>query len=255
MKLRRIMRQRQPMPIYRLFPNMVTVLALCCGLTSVFYALNGRWEFTVAWIMAATILDGVDGRLARLLGATSNFGAQLDSLSDFVSFGVAPVLAMYMWTLHSLPKWGWAVVMLFAVCCALRLARFNTVQMEGGNKEHWREYFFSGAPAPVGANLCLLPLVAWFEFGDGLLNDPRAVACYVAAVALFMVSKVPTYSIKHIHILQRNVLPVMVFCGVTIVFFIIDTWLAYWVFGLVYLATVPAGVVHYLRCLRGISAA
>lgn len=221
-------------------------MGLCCGLSAIRFAFTDRWELVIAFIMAATVIDGLDGRIARMLNATSTFGAELDSLADFLSFGVAPVLALYLWTLHDYPRIGWAVVMLYAVCCALRLARFNTMQLSGAPKQPWQNMFFTGAPAPSGANLCMVPMAAWLEFGDGIANDPHIVAAYIAGVALFMVSRVPTYSVKHIKILHGNVLPVLVACGGIITFFVIDVWKAYWVFGIVYLALVPVTVIHYL---------
>lgn len=242
-------RGHRAFPLRKLFPNMITIVGLCCGLSAIRYAIDGRWEWVVGFIMAATILDGLDGRIARLLGVTSSFGAQLDSLSDFVSFGVAPVIALYLWILNDIPRMGWAVVMFFAVCCALRLARFNTGLLDTSRKP-WMEYFFTGVPAPCGANLCMLPMVAWFEFGDGSVNMPGAAIAYTILVGLIMASTLPTYSIKHIKIRHDTILPIMVLCGGLIAFFIMDIWKAYLICGAIYLLLMPVSALHYLRFKR-----
>jgi CDP-diacylglycerol--serine O-phosphatidyltransferase len=160
--------------INRLIPNMLTVMALCAGLTSMLYALQARWEPAVIAIVAAGVLDGLDGRIARLLNGQSKFGAELDSLSDFISFGVAPALLLYIWQLSELKGLGWAVTMAFAVCCALRLARFNT-KLDNTDLPAWTSRFFVGVPAPAGAGLALIPVMATFELGPGYLDHPLFV--------------------------------------------------------------------------------
>jgi CDP-diacylglycerol--serine O-phosphatidyltransferase len=169
--------------INRLIPNMLTVLALCAGLTSIRFGLQERWELAVAAIVIAGILDGLDGRIARMLDGASKFGAELDSLSDFISFGVAPALLLYYWTMYAAGGFGWAVSLLFAVCCALRLARFNT-KLDNADLPAWTSRFFSGVPAPAAAGLSLLPMVASFQFGAGFFDLPVVAGFVLLSVAL-----------------------------------------------------------------------
>ena len=155
----------------RLIPNAITVGALCAGLSGVRFAIDARWEMAVAAIVVAAILDGLDGRMARLLNGTSKFGAELDSLADFVSFGAAPALIVYLWVLNGWGGVGWVIALGFAVCCALRLARFNTA-LADPNPPRWAGHFFTGVPAPAGAGLALLPMMLHFEVGPGWVDKP-----------------------------------------------------------------------------------
>jgi CDP-diacylglycerol--serine O-phosphatidyltransferase len=177
----------------RMIPNILTLLALCAGMTGIRLAIVGKYEAAVTAIIVAGILDGLDGRIARLLKGTSSFGAQLDSLSDFVSFGVAPAVMLYVWTMAQLQGFGWAVVLIFAVCCGLRLARFNT--QIGADLPPYAYNFFTGAPAPAGAGLVMLPMIASFEFGGTFFRSPYLNTIVIAAVAALMVSRVPTVAV------------------------------------------------------------
>src|SRR5438128_2363987 len=149
----------------RMVPNVLTLLALCAGMTAIRFAFSGDFQYAVFAIIAAGIFDGLDGRLARLLKATSQFGAELDSLADFISFGVAPAVVVYLWPMTQLHSVGWAIVLFYAVCCDLRLARFNTQLVT--ETPPWATNFFSGAPAPAGAGLIMLPMFISFEGGGG----------------------------------------------------------------------------------------
>jgi CDP-diacylglycerol---serine O-phosphatidyltransferase len=189
-------RRFRPVPLRLIIPNVITLLALCLGLSAIRFAIEGRYEFAVFAVFGAAILDGLDGRIARLLKGTSRFGAELDSLADFVSFGVAPVVILYTFTLHSLKSFGWIVVLVFACSMALRLARFN-VMVDDPSRPEWTKAFFVGMPAPAGALMALLPLYASF------LGLPLAwyvgpfVALYLLAIAFLMVSTIPTFSGKN----------------------------------------------------------
>ena len=156
---------RSNLHITRLFPNIVTILALCFGLSAMRYALSDRWELSVSFIVIAAILDGLDGRLARLLNATSDFGAHLDSLVDFVNFGVAPAFVLYLWGMHEIRAFGWGIALFYSICCVIRLARFNTT-LEEDEPPFWFDYFFSGVPSPIGALLALAPLIAVIGLKD-----------------------------------------------------------------------------------------
>lgn len=209
-------------PISRLFPNMITIAGLCCGLSAIRFAMVGRWELAVAFIIAAALIDGMDGRVARMLGATSDFGAQLDSLSDFLCFGVSPALVMYMWQLHDIKGIGWAVTLFFSVCTALRLARFNTGLYE--EKEPWEKNFFVGVPSPAGGIMCLLPIIMSLAFDEFRLHP--AIGClHVVVVGTLMASRIPTFAGKNIRIKHEYIPGFMIACSFLLVLFVIEPWM------------------------------
>lgn len=227
--------------INQLIPNALTVGALCAGLTAIRFALIGRWDLAVFAIIVAGIFDGLDGRMARLLGGTSKFGAELDSLSDFVSFGVAPAIMLYLWTMHAYGGLGWALVLLFAVCCALRLARFNTA-LGDPNPPPWSRFYFTGVPAPAGAGLVLLPMTAWIEFGSGFFDRPALNAIALVTVAFLMISRVPTFSIKQIRVQPSFMLPALLLVGVMAAALASAPFMTFLFVGLIYLASIPVSI-------------
>jgi CDP-diacylglycerol---serine O-phosphatidyltransferase len=192
----------------RLLPNAITVLALCSGLSAVQFALAGNHAGALGAIALAALLDGVDGRLARLLDATSRIGAELDSLADCVSFGVAPALVLFVWGLDGI-RALWPVALVFAVCVVLRLARFNTL-LDDTEALPFAKEFFVGVPSPAGALLALLPLTVALQFGAGWWSSPSVVAGWTVAVAVMMVSRIPTLSAKAIRVPARAVAPMLV---------------------------------------------
>lgn len=196
--------------INKIIPHIITVSAMCVGLTAVRFGLDGKWEFAVIAIVIAGILDALDGRMARLLNVTSEFGAILDSLSDFVCFGVAPAMVLFFWSLQELGGFGWGLALFFPVCCALRLARFNSML---GKLPPYAYNYFTGVPAPAGAGLSLLPMVVSFGFGLDLAAYPAVPGVWIVLVALLMVSHLPTYSFKAIKVPNRFVLPLLVVIG------------------------------------------
>jgi CDP-diacylglycerol--serine O-phosphatidyltransferase len=222
----------------RIVPNMITVGALCAGMTAIRFALVAEWQSAVFAVIVAAILDGLDGRIARLLNATSKFGAELDSLSDFIAFGVAPAVLLYLWTMSQLGGFGWAVCLLFAVCMALRLARFNTA-LGDPNPPPWTRNYFTGIPAPAGAFLALLPLMGTFAFGDGWAEHPSFQAVWVLLVAAGMVSRIPTFSAKKVHVPQAAVLPAFLLVGVLVVAVTSAPWPTVFLAGVAYLLTIP----------------
>jgi CDP-diacylglycerol--serine O-phosphatidyltransferase len=217
-------------------------------MTAIRFAINGRFQEATIAIIAAGVFDGLDGRLARLLKATSSFGAELDSLADFVSFGVAPAAVLYLWTMAQLNSIGWAIVLFYAVCCALRLARFNT-QLTA-EPPPWRANFFSGAPAPAGAGLLMLPMFVSFEWGDWIPRSPYLNAVWISGVALLMVSNVPTVSLKRIRIPPHQVVPTLLGIGVATAFFTTAPWPTLTCVGAVYLASIPLTVRASYRIRR-----
>jgi CDP-diacylglycerol--serine O-phosphatidyltransferase len=226
----------------RLIPNAITVGALCAGLSGVRFAIDARWEMAVAAIVVAAILDGLDGRMARLLNGTSKFGAELDSLSDFVSFGAAPALIVYLWVLNAWGGVGWVIALGFAVCCALRLARFNTA-LADPNPPRWSGHFFTGVPAPAGAGLALLPMMLHFEVGPGWVDRPVVGALTLAVVAFLMVSRLPTFSGKKLHVPRGWMVPTLVMVGLFFAMLASAPWATLLALGIVYLAAIPVSIV------------
>ena len=224
--------------INRMIPNILTLLALAAGLTAIRFGLDGRWEHAVLAIIVAAVLDALDGRIARLLKGASKFGAELDSLSDFVCFGVSPVLVLYLWTMKDAGRLGWVLVMLFTICCGLRLARFN-VMMEDHDAPAWQARFFTGIPAPAGGGLVLLPMVLSFQGGEGFFRQPWVVGIFMLVIAGMLVSTIPTYSFKKLKISRHWILPTMLITAAIAVFLINAPWLTLSVMGLAYICSIP----------------
>jgi CDP-diacylglycerol---serine O-phosphatidyltransferase len=244
LKRRKLLRGEQP--ISRLFPNIITIAGMCCGLSAVRFAIMGKFEIAVAFILAAAIIDGMDGRVARMLGATSQFGAQLDSLSDFLCFGVAPALVMYLWQLQDFRGIGWAVVLFFVMCTSLRLARFNTSLLED-KKEPWEMQFFTGVPSPAGGILCLLPVIISLQTKDIHALPAWLFPVHVVLIGTLMASRIPTLAGKHMRIKHEYVLPFMLIGVAMLAALVIEPWLSISVLGLVYLAAIPLSALHYNR--------
>jgi CDP-diacylglycerol---serine O-phosphatidyltransferase len=244
----------KPVPFRVIAPNLITLMALCLGLTAIRLAFEGRLEPAVIAIVVAALLDGVDGRVARLLKGTSRFGAELDSLSDFLNFGCAPALVLYGFVLHDLKSWGWTVSLVFAIAMALRLARFNAM-LDDPHRPDWKKNFFVGMPAPAGAMTALLPVylsLRGYVPADLTVAGAVVVALYTLAIALLMVSTVPTFSGKTAgkRVPRQWVLPIFV---VTVALFGLVLSYPFEALALAafaYLAAIPFGVVHYRRMAR-----
>jgi CDP-diacylglycerol--serine O-phosphatidyltransferase len=222
-------------------PNVLTVLALCAGLTAIRYGLEGDFRSAVAFVTAAIVLDGLDGRAARVLKVTSRFGAELDSLADFVSFGAAPAVLVYLWSLSAFPGPGWALVLLFATCCALRLARFN-IETDVPDRPAWMANFFTGLPAPAGAGAVLLPMILSFAVDAEWPRFWLLNAAVTVALAYLMVSRVPTWSIKRVRVRPEYTLPALLVAGVLAASLFSDPWSTLFVLGTMYLLTLPVAV-------------
>ncbi|HUC68659.1 MAG TPA: CDP-diacylglycerol--serine O-phosphatidyltransferase [Stellaceae bacterium] len=229
----------------RLIPNILTLLALCAGMTAIRLALTGKYQSAAAAIIIAGVLDGIDGRIARLLKVTSPFGAQLDSLSDFVSFGVAPAVLLYLWTMSQLASLGWALVLLFGVCCALRLARFNT--QLGAELPPYAYNFFTGVPAPAGAGLVMIPMFVSFEFELTFFRSPYVNGLVLAGVAALMVSRIPTFSFKRFRVPAEWVLPMLLVIGGLAAFLTTEPWGTLLVIGILYLGSIPVSIRSYRK--------
>lgn len=236
------------LPIAKLVPNAVTLLALCFGMTAIKLALIAKWELSVASIIMSCFLDGIDGRLARMLNATSPFGAQLDSLSDFINFGIAPALITYFWiTKITVPSnLIWAAVLFYVICCAIRLARFNvSSEVQDEKQKKLIKMFFIGVPSPSGALLSLTPLM--FHFETGMLPDYRIHLGIFVLVGFLMASRVPTFSGKKIVIEQKIAWLVMLCAGFILGMFIMEPWITICTFMVIYLLSIPLSIKYYYK--------
>jgi CDP-diacylglycerol---serine O-phosphatidyltransferase len=236
-------------PVRVLLPNLITLLALCSGVTAIRLGIEGRYELAVGCVILAIMLDAVDGRLARMLKGSSRFGAELDSLADFVNFGVAPAVMIHLWSLHYLRNFGWIVSLALAVCCALRLARFN-VAIEDPDKPAWTMNFFTGVPAPAGAGLAMLPMYLGFlGLSTHTESAAKFVLPYIAIVSMLMVSRVPTFSGKTFgqRVSRDMVLPILGIAAFTVAMLIAFTWEVLTFLAFLYLAMLPVGVKSYYR--------
>jgi CDP-diacylglycerol---serine O-phosphatidyltransferase len=239
-------RRFRRIPVRTLVPNVITLLALCAGLTAIRMAFENRYVLALAAIVFAAILDGIDGRLARLLKGTSRFGAELDSLADFVNFGVAPALILYFWGLHDLKSAGWIAAMVFAICAGLRLARFN-VMAEEPDRPAWASNFFVGMPAPAGAITVLLPIYAVFL---GLPRSPFVTwltLFYTLGIASLMVSRLPVFSGKRVgtRVPPEMVGPLIVVVVLFFALLIAYPWILLTAGTLAYLVSLPFGWLSY----------
>ncbi|MGL4322572.1 MAG: CDP-alcohol phosphatidyltransferase family protein [Beijerinckiaceae bacterium] len=239
-----------------LIPNMITLLAICSGLTAVRLSAEGRWDWAVAAVVIAAILDGIDGRVARMLKGTSKFGAELDSLCDFVNFGCVPALLLYFFSFKEFGNVGWIVGLLFAIACALRLARFN-VMLDDPNKPAFTKDFFTGIPAPAGALCAMLPIYVHLIGADRFRGQGILELLFVLFVAAMMVSKVPTYAGKTLgqSIPRDKVLIVLLLIVLTAVLLVSYPFEMLTAGVLVYLACLPLGVARYRRLERNHAAA
>jgi len=240
------------LPLNMLAPNILTICALCSGLTSIRFAIAGQWKYAVAAIAVAALFDMLDGRVARLLKGASRFGAELDSLSDFLCFGVAPVMVLYFWTLRDLGNGnpGWLVVLAFATCTALRLARFNTA-LEEPDKPVWTGSFFTGIPSPAGAGLALLFMILSLEVDSALFRSPLLNSVWALGIGFLMVSKVPTYSFKRVRVKREAVLLVLLGVGVLAALLMNEPWYTLAALEIAYIISIPFSYRAHERLKRG----
>ena len=228
-----------------ILPNILTIAGVCLGISSIKFSLDLNFKMAVIFITLAAILDALDGRIARLIKGTSDFGKELDSLTDFVSFGIAPAFIIYFWELNKYGKLGWAITLIYSVCCVLRLARFNLTKFKP--EETWKQNYFEGVPSPIGALLILSPLVLELTEFNFLINKNYFVPLFTLIIAVLLISKIPTYSFKKIKI--KPTLTVFILLGigislVTLMFFTFETLL---IFSLFYILSIPLACFTYLN--------
>jgi CDP-diacylglycerol--serine O-phosphatidyltransferase len=243
--------ERQGIPLRAVVPNAVTALALCVGLSSVRFAIAGHWGTAVLMIVAAGVLDGMDGRIARALKGQSRFGAELDSLSDVIAFGVSPAIVLHLWVLQTWPRIGWMFALAYAACMALRLARFNA-RIDVEDQPHKSAGFLTGVPAPAGAGLLLLPIILWLASDQqwDWLRDRYLVAGWAALIAFLVVSSLATFSWSSLR-LRRNVrfeaIVIIVLIGGAL---LTEPWATLSVVALLYVAMIPLSISSYARVRR-----
>ena len=223
-----------------LLPNILTLGGVCLGISSIKFSIDGNFNLAVTLILFAAILDALDGRIARLIKGTSEFGKELDSLTDFVSFGIAPVFILYFWELNNYGKLGWAITLIYSVCCVLRLARFNLTKIE--DVKEWKNNFFEGVPSPAGGLLILTPLI--FELSALSLNvDVRSLTPFLTVlIALLLVSKIPTPSLKKISISSKATIFLLLVVGLIFIALLFYTFETLLLFGLLYLSSIPISI-------------
>ena len=228
-----------------ILPNILTLIGVCIGLSSIKFALDSKYEIAVIAIIFAALIDGLDGRIARLIKGTSKVGKELDSLTDVISFGVAPAFIMYFWSLNNLGKFGWLLCLIYVVCVALRLARFN---VHSNEEASWKDNFFEGVPSPAGGILVLMPLIySLSELKFLNINYNFIVPVFFILVSLLLISKVPTYSLKKI-VVPRT-LTIFLLFGIILFFglLLIYTFNVMVISGLVYLCLIPISFIHYIK--------
>lgn len=243
-KLQKI-KSTQPMTFIKLLPNLVTLFGLAIGMSSIRFALEARWEASITCILIATFMDALDGRLARMLNATSIFGAELDSLCDFANFGVAPAFILYLWSFQKIEYklFSWAVGLLFIICMAIRLARFNTTTPSDDPRV---KNFFIGVPAPIGAILVLMPIMMDFDLsttiGFNIRSHTLLITSYQFIIALLLPSRLPTFAFKNIEIKPEYVWACLLGSGIFIISLMLYTWWVIPCLGIIYLCAIPISV-------------
>ena len=228
-----------------LLPNILTLGGVCLGISSIKFSIDGNFNLAVILILLAAILDALDGRVARLIKGTSEFGKELDSLTDFVSFGIAPVLILYFWELNNYGKLGWAIALIYSVCCVLRLARFNLTKNE--NDHEWKNNFFEGIPSPAGGLLILTPLIYELTELNFNLNIKSLTPFLTVLIALLLVSKIPTLSLKKISISSKTTVFLLLSAGIIFIALLFYTFETLLVFSLIYLISIPLTLLIYKK--------
>jgi len=247
-------REARGIPFRAMVPNAITALALCFGLTGVSLAIKGEWEKALGAVVFAGVLDGFDGRIARLLRAQSKFGAELDSLSDNIAFGTAPALILFLWSLQNAPRFGWIAALALAVCCALRLARFNA-RIDADDQPHKSAGFNTGVPAPAGAGLAFVPIFLWLITGNEMFREWELVMAWTIFIAALMISSLPTYSWSSIRI--RSGWRLFALAGIALLgaSLIVAPWISLLAVAVLYLVMLPFAFASYQRVKRRRAAA
>ena len=226
-----------------ILPNVLTLIGVCLGISSIKFAMDGNFSYAVLFLVVAAILDALDGRVARLIKGTSDFGKELDSLTDFVSFGIAPAFIIYFWELNKFGKIGWLIVLLFSVCCVLRLARFNLTKFE--KNDEWKNNFFQGVPSPAGGCLILLPLIFQLSGFSNFIDLTSITPYFMVLISFLLISKIPTFSFKKIAIRRNMTIFLLLGVGLFFVSIVQFTFETLTICILTYLFLIPIGIYNY----------
>ena len=228
-----------------ILPNILTLGGVCLGISSIKFSIDGNFSLAVIFILIAAILDALDGRIARLIKGTSEFGKELDSLTDFVSFGIAPAFVLYFWELYKYGKIGWAITLIFSICCVIRLARFNLTKID--SSELWKQNYFEGIPSPIGALLILMPLIYELSGLEKIFNLRITTPYLIVTISLLLISKFPTFSFKKISIPPKLTIILLLSIGLSFVSLIFFTFETLILFGICYFITIPVAFLTYMK--------
>ena len=226
-----------------LLPNILTLGGVCLGISSIKFSIDGNYSLAVTFILLAAILDALDGRVARLIKATSEFGKELDSLTDFVSFGIAPVFLLYFWELNQYGRLGWAITLIYSICCVVRLARFNLTKID--NQQLWKSNFFEGIPSPAGGILILMPLIYELSEINLNINFKSLTPYFTILIAILLISKIPTLSLKKITISPKMTVFILLAMGLIFISLLYYTFETLLFLGFVYLISIPISIIIY----------
>ena len=226
-----------------LLPNILTLAGVCLGISSIKFSIDGNYSLAVTLILIASILDALDGRIARLIKGTSDFGKELDSLTDFVSFGIAPAFILYFWELNNYGKLGWAITLIYSVCCVLRLARFNLTKID--STEVWKNNFFEGVPSPAGGLLILMPLIYELTNMNIGLDIKKITPYFTIFIAIMLVSKIPTLALKRISISPKTSVFLLLGIGLVFIALLFYTLQTLLIFGVCYLISIPISIILF----------
>tara|TARA_E500000331_G_C17195604_1_gene686917 strand:- start:443 stop:1234 length:792 start_codon:yes stop_codon:yes gene_type:complete len=228
-----------------ILPNILTLVGVCLGISSIKFSIDENFSLAVIFILFAAILDALDGRIARLIKGTSEFGKELDSLTDFVSFGIAPAFIIYFWELNNYGKLGWAITLIYSLCCVIRLARFNVTKIT--ENESWKENYFEGIPSPIGAILILLPLIYELSDLEKSFNLKTIIPYLTILISLLLISKFPTFSFKKITISSKITIFILFAIGISFISLMFFTFETLLVFGIIYFLTIPVAFFTYFK--------
>lgn len=250
--VKKIVEDKKLFPLGKILPAMITLASVVAGMTAILLASRGAFEKAVIAVMLAAVFDGFDGRVARMFKSASQFGVELDSLADSISFGVAPAFILFFFAANEIKSIGWMAAVIYAICCVLRLARFNTMTGDEKIPVYWGS-FFTGIPAPGGALLATIPLSLFLATGEEIFKSPLISICFLLIVGFLMISRIPTLSLKKIKLTRGEIAPVMILFIIALVLLYFHFWYAISVISILYLFTVPLTVMKFVKARKDYS--
>ncbi|MGN0929717.1 MAG: CDP-diacylglycerol--serine O-phosphatidyltransferase [Alphaproteobacteria bacterium] len=251
--VKKVIEEKKLFPLGKILPAMITLASVVAGLTAILLASRGNFEKAVIAVMLAAVFDGFDGRVARMFKTSSQFGVELDSLADSISFGVAPAFILFFFSAYEIKSIGWLSAVIYAICCVLRLARFNTMTGDENIPQYWKS-FFTGIPAPGGALLATIPLSLYLATGEEIFTNPSFSICFMLIVGFLMISRVPTLSLKKIKLTREEIAPVMILFIIALVLLYFHFWYTISVISILYLLTIPVTVLKFVKARKDFQA-